>query len=92
MIDETSESEEIFQNFILNTHFSNNLFEKENSSSGMICDEYYVKGESFTYYYYNFGDLIFLILMDKDTNFDDINTVKVTIKTFKEKFEEKVED
>jgi hypothetical protein len=92
MVDETSESEEIFNNFILNSHFSNNLLECENSNNGQLCDEYYVKGELFTFYYYRLGELIFLILMDKDTNFDDINTVKVTIKTFKEKFEEKIEN
>jgi len=80
MIDENCEK--IFANFINNTHFCTEFFRKTPE-----FDEFYVKDQSNIFYYYKIGDLIFFILYDHDTSFDDVNTVKITLKTLKENFD-----
>lgn len=81
MIDESFE--ETFSNFIENTHFSTALFKKNS------FDEFYVKDNLHTFYYYKIAALTFLIIYDKNIPFDDINSVKITLKTFKEQFDNK---
>jgi len=80
MIDESYE--EVFSNFIQNVHFSSHIL-KRNSE----CDEFYVKDNLYTFYYFKMSALVFLIIYDKDTTFDDVNNVKNTIKTYKEKID-----
>ena len=93
MIDENLEN--IFEKFIINNVFSNMIFideENENliDDKSFITDEFYIKDDSnFTFYYYKINYLTFFILFDRETTFDDINIVKVTLKTLKENFDNK---
>jgi hypothetical protein len=66
--------------------------ESENltDEKSFITDEFYIKDDSnFTFYYYKINFLTFFILFDRETTFDDINIVKVTLKTLKENFDNK---
>jgi hypothetical protein len=80
MIDENCDK--IFANFVSNTHFCADFFRKTSE-----LDEFYVKDQSNIFYFYKIGDLSFFILYDKETSFDDVNTVKITLKTLKENFD-----
>lgn len=93
MIDESLEN--VFEKFIINNVFSNMIFIDEESENltdekSFITDEFYIKDDSnFTFYYYKINFLTFFILFDRETTFDDINIVKVTLKTLKENFDNK---
>ena len=77
------ELEQVFQNFLINNIFSNFLFDEDN-----ISDQFYVKDNNYyIFYYYRINALCFLLLFDKDTSFDDINTVIATLKTLKDSFD-----
>ena len=77
------ELEQVFQNFLINNIFSNFLFDEDNMS-----DQFYVKDNNYyIFYYYRINALCFLLLFDKDTSFDDINTVIATLKTLKDSFD-----
>ncbi len=80
MLDENCEG--IISSFLQNSHFSSTLFKKISE-----YDEFYVKDQSHMFYFYKIGDLTFFILYDIETTFDDVNTVKVTLKTLKENFD-----
>lgn len=75
LCDETKD--ECYIKFILNTPFCSNFFKQDPE-----CDEFYVKDELFTFYFVKIDFKYFFILFDKETPFDDINTVKTTLKTF----------
>lgn len=74
--------EDSFSQFITNTHFATVLFRKGG------YDEFYVKDDVDCFYYYKYGSLTFLILYDKDITFDDVNNVKLNLKTYIESFED----
>lgn len=80
MVDETYE--DVFSKFIQNGHFNIALFNKNTN-----YDEFYIKDDNFTYYFYKVYNLIFLILYDKNITFEDVNSVKITFNTFNEKFD-----
>jgi hypothetical protein len=80
MINETCE--DLFANFVKNTHFSADFFRITPE-----YDEFYVKDQSNIFYFYKIGELSFFILYDKETSFDDVNTVKITLKALKENFD-----
>ena len=80
MINETCEDS--FKDFIENSHLCSALF-KTNTD----YEEFYVKDQSHMFYFYKNGDLNFYILYDKETTFDDVNTVKITLKNLKENFD-----
>jgi hypothetical protein len=73
----------ILSNFIQNTHLSTTLFKKNET------DEFFVKDENFCFYYYRLGYLVFLMLYDKEITIDDMNSVKLNLKTYLDHFEEK---
>jgi hypothetical protein len=81
IIDESCE--ETFINFILNVHFCSAIFKKSQ------IEEFYVKDNSNIFYHFKINALTFLILFDKDTTSDDVNNVKVTLKSFSEIFDNK---
>ena len=74
---------ETFEKFILNSPFCDAIF-----NPNTIYDEFYIKNENnLTFYYYRAEILTFLILFEKDTTFDDINSVKMTLKNLKDSFD-----
>jgi len=82
MVDDSFE--DIFAYYLLNCHFSSIIFNKSN-----LTDEFYTKTELFTFYYYKLGNMVFLIIFGKDITFEDINTTKSTLKSFKDQFDNK---
>ena len=53
-----------------------------------MSDQFYVKDNNYyIFYYYRINALCFLLLFDKDTSFDDINTVIATLKTLIDSFD-----
>ena len=77
--------QEVYQNFLINNIFTNFLFDNEGEC---LSDQFYVKDNNyFTFYYYKINALCFLLLFDKDTSFEDINTVTSTLKSLKDSFD-----
>ena len=74
-----------FENFLINNVFTNIMFDLEEDS---LHDQFYVKDNNYyTFYYYKINDLCFLLLFDKETSFDDINSVTATLKALKDSFD-----
>lgn len=84
MIDDSLAYIEAFRNFILNSHLSIHIFKKSSD-----FDEFYLKNEEFTFYFLKISFVSVLILFDKDITFDDINNVKVTLRTYLDEYENK---
>ena len=102
MIDEFET--ETFERFIMNCCFSDVLFldkgeevtedwnenNGNNEDNNIVYDEFYVKDSTNeTFYYYRINSLAFFILFDKEKTFDDINSVKITLKALKDNFDNK---
>ena len=101
MIDEFEA--EAFERFIMSCSFSDAFFnedEKESEESiskngidmekNIVYDEFYVKdSNNETFYYYRIGSLSFFSLFDKEKTFDDINSVRLTLKATRESFDNK---
>ena len=61
-----------------------------NEDNNIVYDEFYVKDSTNeTFYYYRINSLAFFILFDKEKTFDDINSVKITLKALKDNFDNK---
>ena len=73
--------QDTFRNLLLNIHFTANFLKLDPQ-----CDEFYVKDEFYTLYYLKINNLNFFTLFDKETTFDDINTVKTTLRAFQNQF------
>lgn len=84
MIDESLAYIEAFRSFLLNSHLTINILKKKSE-----FDEFYLKNDDFTFYYLKISAIGVLILFDKDITFDDINNVKVTLRTYIDQFENK---
>jgi len=82
MIDDSLAYVEAFKDFIMNSHLSMQIF-KLNSD----FDEYYLKNDEFTFYFFKEKEFSIMILFEKDVTFDDINNVKVTLKTFIDQYD-----
>jgi len=77
--------QEVYENFLVNNIFTNFLFDNEGEC---LSDQFYVKDNNyFTFYYYKINALCFLLLFDKETSFEDINTVTSTLKALKDSFD-----
>ena len=77
--------EEVYQNFLINNIFTNFLFDNEGEC---LSDQFYIKDNHyFTFYYYKINALCFLLLLDKETTFEDINAVTSTLKALKDSFD-----
>ena len=84
MIDDSNAYKEAFKNFILNSHLSGIILKKHSE-----FDEFYLKNDEFTFYFFKINDIFVMILFDKDTIFDDINNMKVVLKTYIDQYENK---
>lgn len=84
MIDDSLAYIEAFRNFILNSHLSIHILKKKSD-----FEEFYLKNEEFTFYFFKISFVSVLILFDKDITFDDINNVKVTLRTYIDQYENK---
>ena len=70
---------------MINNIFRNFLFDNEGEC---LSDQFYVKDNNyFIFYYYKINALCFLLLFDKETSFEDINTVTSTLKALKDSFD-----
>lgn len=94
MLDE-GESEKMWK-FIVNCAFVKDLFENEstnntNTSNALTYSEFYLKNfDEETFYFYKAdNEITFLLLFDKDKTFDDINSVKLTLKNMKDVLDNK---
>ena len=75
----------VFENFLLNNVFTNIMFDNDGEC---LSDQFYVKDNNYyIFYYYRINALCFLLLFDKETSFDDINTVTSTLKALKDSFD-----
>ena len=76
---------DVYENFLINNVFTNIMFDTDGEC---LRDEFYVKDNKyFIFYYYKIIALIFLLLFDKETSFDDINAVTSTLKALKDNFD-----
>jgi len=82
MIDDSLAFIEAFRNFILNSHLSVHILRKNSD-----FEEFYLKNEEFTFYFFKISFVSVMMLFDKDITFDDINNVKVTMRTYIDQFE-----
>ena len=68
----------------------NNAITIAHLEKNIVYDEFYVKdSNNETFYYYRIGSLSFFLLFDKEKTFDDINSVKLTLKATRESFDNK---
>jgi len=84
MVDDSLAYIEAFTNFLLNSYLSINILKKNSE-----YDEFYLKNEEFTFYFFKLSSISLMILFDKDITFDDINNVKVTLRMYIDQFENK---
>jgi hypothetical protein len=92
MIDDSNAYKEAFKNFILNSHLSEIILRKNQASASEFqfeCEEFYLKNDEFIFYFFKINDIFVMILFDKDTIFDDINNMKVVLKTYIDQYENK---
>ena len=76
---------DVYENFLINNVFTNIMFDNDGEC---LSDQFYVKDNKyFIFYYYKINALIFLLLFDKETSFDDINAVTSTLKALKDNFD-----
>jgi hypothetical protein len=95
MLDE-GESEKMWK-FIVNCAFVKDLFENESTNNtntnnnALTYNEFYLKNfDEETFYFYKAdNEITFLLLFDKDKTFDDINSVKLTLKNMKDVLDNK---
>jgi hypothetical protein len=93
MLDE-GESEKMWK-FIVNCAFVKDLFENESTNNtnnnALTYSEFYLKNfDEETFYFYKAdNEITFLLLFDKDKTFDDINSVKLTLKNMKDVLDNK---
>jgi hypothetical protein len=88
MIDDSNGYREAFKNFILNSHLSEIILRK-NSAPVSEFEEFYLKNDEFIFYFFKINDIFVLILFDYNTIFDDINHMKVVLKTYIDQYENK---
>ncbi len=73
-------NEKLISQFLMNNCFS--LYSLRTSNT---TDEYYVKTDDYTFYYYKLGIINAYFLFDKDVSMEDINATKTELKNIKER-------